>query len=108
MEIDSSSPETPPLAQREKDINTFFGFILALWPFSVLGTFFIDPPAPPLQQGLYWVTWVYGPVFFVALWIAGRQKRGGAYPQAIRTWLILCGSNVLIWLASFFLLLATR
>lgn len=106
---ENEAPEQlSPLAQREKDLNTFFAFMLALWPFSILGIVFLDGPPPPLQLGLYWATFVYGPVFFVALWIAGRQRRNHAYPQAMRTWLCLCGSNVAIWLACFVLLLATR
>jgi len=51
---ESDAPEQmSPLVQREKDMNSFFAFILPLWPFSILGVVFLDghplntrPPGP--------------------------------------------------------------
>jgi hypothetical protein len=97
-----------PLVQREKDLNTFFAFVLALWPFSTMAIMMSEDPVAMPHHVLYWTTLMYGPVFAVALAIARQQNRKGSYAAAARTWLFLCGTHVATWIASFVLLLATR
>ncbi|MDR2240917.1 MAG: hypothetical protein LBE33_10805 [Zoogloeaceae bacterium] len=110
MTMDEAAlPDEPhPLVQREKDISAFFGLVLALWPFSVTAMLFMVAPTRIPQHIVYWATFAYGPVFLLAFRLASRLKRRNAYSQAIRVWLWLCGSNVLLWLTSFALLLATN
>ncbi|MBL8504079.1 MAG: zinc ribbon domain-containing protein [Rhodocyclaceae bacterium] len=85
-----------------------FTFLVVFWPFASLASLFMfDAPGAGgfLVWLLFWSTVLYGPVYFVALFLSRARKLEGDSAGSLKAWLYLCGTNVAIWNISFFLVM---
>lgn len=88
-------------------VKMIFTLLAVAWPFtSIAALFMFDSPASGglVVNLLLLATVMYGPVYFVAWWVARSKQKDGDSSGALMTWLYLCGGNVAVWFAAAMLL----
>lgn len=81
-------------------VGVGYALLLPVWPFASLGVLmmFDSPRAGGWLHGvLVYSTWLYGPLWLVALGMSIARSRRGDRRGAIRAWNRLCGIDIAVW-----------
>lgn len=89
-------------------MRLLFTLLVIAWPFTAFAALFMfdSPGAGGIPTySLFFATVIYGPIYFTALVLAKAKRRAGDTDGESKMWLYLCGGNVVVWLAAFFIVL---
>ena len=85
-----------------------FTLLALAWPIAAFAALFMfDAPSAggvPVYM-LFFSTMSYGPIYLVSLGRSFSLKRVGKVEEARKVWLKLCGTNIVVWILSFVLVL---